>query len=214
MAILLIYPGQRSDPVFLLDILQEAHDQARKDRDQEIADRTKKRVPLDDSTDFVVVDEILAEMHEKKRSASSLAELAGRLSAQCSHNELRPIGDFDRNKDLEGVRLTLEIVSEAQRREWSARSAVAWREYRDASRAGDVLALRVADEKIAQVWRDQVVTCVAKIEGVDGMQATVAESMPGLELAGLLIPLHEAVQYFLTLPPKKALRCGVPAQST
>lgn len=213
MAIVLIYPGQKADPVSLVEILRESHEESRKARALEIEQRTKRRVPLDDSTDFAVVDELLAEMQTEKRSAAKLNGLAQRLSAHTNNNELTPIDEFVVDDNLAGIKITLQIVSEAQRRDWSARSAVAWREYRDASVSQNTMALREADEKIAQIWRDQVCTCVVAIEGIEGLAATIAESMPALELAGLLIPLHNAVQYFLTLPPKKALRCGQPALS-
>jgi hypothetical protein len=55
---------------------------------------------------------------------------------------------------------------------------------------------------------------VVEVAGVEGMKATVAESMPGLTLAGLLAPLYQAARHFLELPVGKAVRCGLPPLST
>ena len=103
------------------------------------------------------------------------------------------------------------MASDSQRRGWAARRSAAWGEWRT---AGDDEARRAADERLCLLYEEMITVCVARVDGLQGMRATVAESLPGLRLAGLLVPFHDAVRYFLELPPGKALRCGRLLQST
>lgn len=216
MPTILIYPGQLGEPVELQSVLREAHEEARKARQTEIDARNKARIPLDDSTRWPDVEEAISglSLAHGARDSLRVAEHARRVLGLVEGNALEPLPEYEPNPELDGIVVTMRIVDDATRRLWSAKTQAAWIAIRDAARAEDALARRDAYARLETVYIEVVCGVVAKLDGVQGMRDTMAESMPGLLLAGLLVPLHTAARHFLELPAKKALRCGLPPQST
>lgn len=213
---LIVHPGELSLPVALTEVLREAHEVAREARAKEIEGRKAKRIPLDDTTNWQEVGEAVAaaSLAHGERDTAKVAEAARLLLVHTEGNALEPLPEYVPAPELAGIVCTFRMVADRDRRGWSARLTAAWRRYRDALVADDPIALRDADEAITAVYEDQVAACVAKLDGIEGLRDSVADSLPGLRLAGLLLPLQRAVGHFLSLPPGKALRCGQPAPST
>lgn len=211
MPAILIYPGQLGEPAPLQSILREAHEGARASRQAEIDARKKARVPLDDSTNWHEVGEAVARasIAHGARDSVAVAAAARDLTALTEGNALEPLGDFVPDPDLDGIVVTMRIVDDATRRLWIAQTQSAWIAIRDAAKADDVMARREAYSRLEAVYEAIIIGVVAKLDGLQGLRDSVAESMPGLRLAGLLVPLHSAARHFLELPPGKALRCGL-----
>jgi hypothetical protein len=207
MAALLLYPGDVGESVSLQAILREAHDAGRAAVVAEIAARIRSNVPLDDSTDWRSVGFISEGLsaaiitHDTSAVNASARAIAGLVSGYT----LADPGEYVDNDEIDGVSVTLRMCSDAQRRGWVARRASAWRAWRDAT---DDEGKRSADERLCVLYEEMITVCLASVTGLQGMRSTLAESLPGLRLAGLLVPFHDAVRYFLELPPGKALRCG------
>lgn len=216
MATILIYPGQQGAPVALLDVLREAHEAARASRQSEIDARKKARVPLDDSTNWQEVGELVARasLAHGERDAPKVAAAARELAAATEGNAIEPLGDFVPPDGLDGIVVTMQVVDDATRRLWTAQTQAAWMSIRDASKGDDVMARREAYDRLERAYETTVVGVVAKLDGLAGLKPTVAESMPALRLAGLLLPLYTAARHFLELPPGKAVRCGLQPLST
>ena len=216
MPTILIYPGQLGEPVALQAVLREAHDEARKARQSEIDARAKARIPLDDSTVWPEVEEAVsaASLAHGARDSVKVAEHARRLVALTEGNALEPIGDYVPSPELDGIVVTMRVVDDATRRLWTAKTQAAWMMIRDSVKRDDVMARREAYDRLEAVYEEVVCGVVAKLDGLQGLRDSVAESMPALRLAGLLVPLHSAARHFLDLPPGKALRCGQQPPST
>jgi hypothetical protein len=216
MPAILIYPGQLGEPVALQAVLKEAHDEARKTRQAEIDARVKARIPLDDSTVWPDVEEAISatSLAHGDRNSAKVAEHARRLVAMTEGNALEPLGEYQPAPELDGIVITMRIVDDATRRLWAAKTQAAWLAIRNAVAGDDVLARRDAYDRLERVYEEVVIGVVAKLEGLQGLRDSVADSMPALRLAGLLVPLHAAARHFLELPPGKALRCGQQPPST
>jgi hypothetical protein len=216
MAPILIYPGQQGEPVALLSVLREAHTAARAARQAEIDARVKARVPLDDSTNWQEASEAIARasLAHGDRDGHKVAAAARDLLSHTENNALEPLGDFVVDHDLDGIVMTMRVVDDATRRLWIAQTQAAWLGIRNAMRGDDVVARREAYDRLERAYETVVVGVVAKLDGLAGLRDTVADSMPALRLAGLLVPLYTAARHFLELPPGKALRCGLLPPST
>jgi hypothetical protein len=190
--------------------LREAHDAARVSRQAEIDARQKARIPLDDSTRWPDVEEAVSavSLAHGARDSVKVAEHARRLLALTDGNAIGPLGDYQPDPELDGIMLTMRVVDDATRRLWTAKTQAAWMSIRSSLKTDDVMTRREAYDRLEAVYEEVIVGVVAKLDGLQGLKATVAESMPALRLAGLLVPLHTAARYFLELPPGKALRCG------
>lgn len=210
MPTILIYPGQRGEPVSLLAVLREAHEAARKARQGEIDARSRARIPLDDSTNWDAVGDIASSIQSAvtAKDSSAAARGARELLAATDGNALEPLPEFTPDNELEGITVTMQIVDDATRRLWNAQTQAAWMAVRDAMRLDDVMARRDAYSRLESAYEAVIVGVVVSLGGLDGLKPTVVESMPALRLAGLLPPLHTAARHFLDLPPGKALRCG------
>jgi hypothetical protein len=211
---LLIHPGQLSEPVMLQDVLAEAHEANRRARDEQIEKRKRERVPLDDTTDWKAVDEIKARIAGLGQDSPALFLAATDLRSHVEGNALEPIGPYQPNPDVDGVKVTFRIVTMAENRMWSAEIQSLWAARRDAFLAGDVVTAQAKLNAIDVVAHRVIAAVVAKLEGVDGFSGDVVEDGDALEAAGLATPLYTACRHFLDLPRGKALRCGVPPQST
>ena len=216
MPALLIYPGTKGTPVPLQDVLREAHDAFREARKIQIEQRRKRRVPLDDSTDWLeakaAVDRVSAAVTERdttkvSREARALAELT-------DGNALEEVGPYEPDPSVDGIVVTMQVVADADRRLWTAETQAAWSRLKEARVAGDHVGAQKALNDMDAVAARVVSAVVVELQGIEGLKATIAESMPGLVLAGLLAPLYAAARHFLELPVGKAVRCGLPPLST
>lgn len=216
MPAILIYPGQQGEPVALLSVLREAHEAARATRQAEIDARKKARVPLDDSTNWQEVGEAVARasLAHGERDSAKVAAAARELVVATDGNAIEPLGDFMPDPDLDGIVVTMRVVDDATRRLWNAQTQAAWIGVRGALAGEDVVARRAAYDRLEAVYEAVILGVVAKLDGLQGLRDTVAESMPALRLAGLLVPLYTAARHFLELPSGKALRCGLQQPST
>lgn len=212
---LLVYPGQRSQPASLRAVLEAAHNETRKARQDDIAARTKAGIPLDDETAWPVVDGIVASIADAKakQDSAALARLGGELVRATSGNALVDVGEFAAPEGIDGVVITCVVLSQAQRLDMMATLADAWAALAELERAGaSTSARRVAEEAVLAA---QVAVCRAVIVEVGGVSVPEgADLWEGVRLAGLLGVFFAAARYFLQLPPGKALRCGLPSSST
>jgi hypothetical protein len=214
---MLIYPGTKGAPVALQSVLRESHDALRVARARQIETRQKRRVPLDDSTDWQAVGEGVASVSlaHGERDSAAIAKAARELVEMTEGHALEPIGDYEPDAALDGIIVTMAVVADADRRMWSAETAAAWDRVRAARVAGDLIAAQNALNDLDTIASKVVGAVVVDISGaVDLEGKTVVEAMPALVLAGLLAPLYQAARYFLDLPAPKAVRCGLPPQST
>lgn len=211
---LLIYPGTRGAPVALQDVLKEAHEAHRSARQAQIDARTKRRVPLDDSTDWQAVIDKREPLIEAitKRDTVKVAEKARAIVELTEGNALEPLGDYEPDPAIDGITVTMQVVADADRRMWQAETAACWERVRAAS---DPVARQTALNELDAIAAKVVAAVVVEIGGaIDLDGKSVSDAMPALVLAGLLSPLYQAARYFLELPAPKAVRCGQPLPST
>lgn len=216
MPALLIYPGTKGTPVPLQDVLREAHEAYREARAKQIETRKKRRVPLDDSTDWAQVTEAVAgvSLALTEKDSAKIAREARALAELTDGNALEEVGPYEPDPALEGIQITMQVVADADRRLWNAETQAQWARVRECRVAGDLVGAQAALNALDAIAAKVVAAVVVEVAGVEGMKATVAESMPGLVLAGLLPALYGAARHFLELPVGKAVRCGLPPQST
>lgn len=212
---LLLFPGQLSAPVRLLDVLREAHEAARKTRADELAARAKAGAPVDDETRWPVVSGIVAAIGDAsgKQDSAALARLGADLQRATAGNALEPIGDFVGPEGVDDLVVVFRVVSAADRLNANARLGDAWQTVVALEREGaPMVDRRLADERVLQAQLSICRETIAEVRGVD--VPADADVWEGLRLAGLLPWLLMAARHFLTLPPGKALRCGLPSSST
>lgn len=216
MPALLIYPGTRGTPVPLQDVLREAHEAYRDARKAQIEARRKRRVPLDDSTDWTeakaTADRLAAALTE--RDSATVARESRILAELTDGHALEEVGPYEPDPALDGIVVTMQVVADADRRLWNAETQAQWARVRECRVDGDMVGAQQALNALDAIAARVVSAIVVEVQGVEGMKATVAESMPGLVLAGLLAPLYQAARHFLELPVGKAVRCGLQQQST
>lgn len=214
MPTLLIYPGTRGASVALQDVLREAHEAMREQRARVIEARKKKRVPLDDDTDWQAVIDKREPLIEAitKRDTGKVEQKAMELLALVAGHELAPIDEYEPDPALDGIMVTMQVLADADRRMWSAETTAAWKRVEVAA---DPVAKQEALNTLDAIAAKVVASVVVEIGGtVDLEGKSVSDAMPALVLAGLLAPLYQAARYFLELPAPKAVRCGLPPQST
>lgn len=216
MPALLIYPGTKGTPVPLQDVLREAHEAYREARAKQIEARKKRRVPLDDSTDWAQVTEAVAgvSLALSEKDSAKIAREARALAEMTDGNALEEVGPYEPDPALDGIVVTMQVVADAERRLWNAETQAQWARVRECRVAGDLVGAQGALNALDAIAAKVVAAIVVEMQGVEGMKTTVAESMPGLVLAGLLAPLYQAARHFLELPVGKAVRCGLPPLST
>jgi len=214
MPTLLIYPGTRGASVALQDVLREAHEAMREQRARVIEARKKKRVPLDDDTDWQAVIDKREPLIEAitKRDTGKVEQKAMELLALVAGHELAPIDEYEPDPALDGIMVTMQVLADADRRMWSAETTAAWKRVEVAA---DPVAKQEALNTLDAIAAKVVASVVVEIGGtVDLEGKSVSDAMPALVLAGLLAPLYQAARYFLELPAPKAVRCGQPLPST
>lgn len=212
---LLIYPGTHGAPVPLQDVLREAHEAFREARAKQIETRKKRRVPLDDTTDWDVVTEAVAatSVALSVRDSSKIARLCREMLEATEGNSLEEVGPYEPDPALEGIQITMQVVADAERRMWNAETAAAWARVRESRMAGDMVEAQKALNELDAIAGRVVAAVVVDITGaIDLAGKSVADAMPALVLAGFLAPLYTAARHFLDLPVPKAVRCGLPPQ--
>jgi hypothetical protein len=143
-----------------------------------------------------------------------VARLAKEIVDAVEDHTLEPLGEYEPSPDLDGIMVQMQIVSDEDRRRHNARVAAAWSAVDRARQSGDEVAIAEALSALDAACAALVVAVVVRLDGVQGLAGSVAESMPALVLAGLLGPLYAAARHFLDLPPGKAVRCGQRQPST
>ena len=212
---MLIYPGTRGAPVALQAVLREAHDALRDARARQIEGRKKRRVPLDDSTDWQAVADGVASVSlaHGERDSVKVARAARELVELSEGNALEPIGEYEPDAALDNITITMQVVADAERRMWNAETAAAWARVRESRMAGDMVEAQKALNELDAIAGRVVAAVVVDITGaIDLAGKSVADAMPALVLAGFLAPLYTAARHFLDLPVPKAVRCGLPPQ--
>lgn len=212
---LLVFPGQRSQPAPLVDILREAHELARAARATEVEQRTKAGIPLDDSTVWPVVDGILGALDDarEKQDSATLARLGGDLARATAGNALAELPAFVPPEGVDGVTVTMQVIAQAERLDLNAALGDAWSALLAAERADASMSTRrAADEAVLQAQLAIVRRVVIDVRGLEAPEG--CDLWEGVRLAGLLPAFYGAARHFLALPPGKALRCGLPSSST
>lgn len=212
---LLVFPGQRSQPAPLVDILREAHELARASRAAEVEQRTKAGIPLDDSTAWPVVDGILGALSDARarQDSATLARLGGDLARATSGNALVELPAFVPPEGIDGVMVTMQVIAQAERLDLNAALGDAWSALLAAERADASMSTkRAADEAVLQAQLAIVRRVVVDVRGLEAPEG--CDLWEGVRLAGLLPAFYSAARHFLALPPGKALRCGLPSSST
>jgi hypothetical protein len=149
-----------------------------------------------------------------ERDSAKIAREARALAEATDGNALEEVGPYEPDPALDGIVIMMQVVSDSDRRRWNAETQAQWQRVRECRIAGDLVAAQEALIALDDIAAKVVGAVVIEVRGVEGLKATVAESMPGLVLAGLLAPLYTAARHFLELPPGKAVRCGLPPLST
>ena len=151
-----------------------------------------------------------------KKDGPAVGVSAQTILHSTAGNALSDPGEFKAPEgiDLEGIMVRFRVVTEGQRKKWTAAAAMAARAYRDALVAKDTVAMMSADEKIAEVYADCICAVLESIDGVDGLKPDLRDNVEAFRAVGLFSPLYRACDYFLELPPGKALRCGLPRPLT
>lgn len=211
---LLVYAGELSDLVLLDDVLREAHEQSKQMRDLLIADRTRRRIPLDDSTDWLAVGDTISKIQESKADSAKLFLLACELRDQTEGNAIEPLGEYESLELVKGIKVQFKMISAAQARILQAELQNIFRKKRDAYKSEDSLKIAEVENELEAACGKYVSTLVNKIEGIDLGGKSIEESIDALIGDNLLAFLFSACRYFLSLPRKKALRCGAAQQST
>jgi hypothetical protein len=212
---LLVFPGQRAQPAPLRAVLEAAWNEARRARADEIAARIKAGVPLDDETAWPTVERIAAAIAESKQKQDSagLARLAGELLQATAGHALVELGEFVAPEGIDGLVITCAVLSQAERLDLMAALADAWAALAELERQdASATARRAADEAVVAAQLAIVRKVIVHLGGIDVPEGV--DLWEGVRLAGLLGPLFSAARWFLTLPPGKALRCGLPSSST
>lgn len=212
---LLVFPGQRSQPAPLVDILREAHELARAARATELEARRKAGIPLDDSTAWPVVDGILGALDDarEKQDSATLARLGGDLARATAGNALIELPAFVTPDGVDGVTVTMQVISQADRLDLNAALGDAWSALLVAERADASMSTkRAADEAVLQAQLAIVRRVIVDVRGLEAPEGY--DLWEGVRLAGLLSAFYSAARHFLSLPPGKALRCGLPSSST
>jgi hypothetical protein len=214
---LIVYPGETSpEPADLQTVLREQHEALSKARLLEIEQRKKGGIPLDDKTSWPAVEEAVsaASVAHGARDSVAVNAAALKLMQLTAGNALEPLPPYEDDPRLDGIRLIFRMPSQDDRLRWSSRMMKHIRAQRRCITEGDDDGLVEARLAYERVHIDQVVACVDRIDGIDGLKATVAESIEGLRNSQILVPIINAVTQFLELAPEKALRCGLPPLST
>ena len=221
---LLLLAGQVGPWTGLQDARREVHEAIRAERAAAIAERTARRTPLDDSTDWralgATADDLVACV--QRHETASVRAIAVDVLAATS-GAIVPLEAYEHDPELEGIRVRCRVLSEARRRVLAAELDMAITGA--AQRGADVLAALEADEAGIAAIAVYVGESLAGLEGVyacgDGDGTVTPVSLPldgaaidGLRRTGLLTILFVACRAFQGLSAKKALRFGQPVPST
>ena len=159
MPALLIYPGTKGTPVPLQDVLREAHEAYRDARKAQIETRKKRRVPLDDSTDWAQVTEAVAgvSLALSERDSAKIAREARALAEMTDANALEEVGPYEPDPALDGIVVTMQVVADADRRLWNAETQAQWARVRECRVAGDLVGAQAALNALDAIDRKSVV---------------------------------------------------------
>lgn len=219
---LYLLAGQMGPWVALCDARREAHEILRADRAADIAARKTRGTPLDDATNW---DEIapLGPALAAALGANDtvkVREIAATLQSS-TRGALLPVPEYEEDHALDGIRIRLRVLSEAQKRVLDADvdAAIA---RRDVTMTMSTF-IRTDEEAHAAIGT-YVTAALVSIEGVsvvndEGIEVPLATPLDErgvdvLRKAGVLGAVYAVAHAFQGLPAKKALRFGLPLPST
>ncbi len=203
MRLVLLYPGSKSEPVKLQDVMRESHEAFAAGVALEIERRQKLGVPLDDATDWDAVD------------VAVKAKDGPKVAALVSGNTLRPVPAYDPTEGYDDVVVRFVALSESQRRDLSLAVALASDDLDKARVAGDIPGVRAADERLDQARGAFVraAICSLFISGVS-LEGIDADDLEAVRASGLLVDLYVAARDYQRLSPGKGGRFGSRPLST
>lgn len=217
MARLLLYPGQLGPLVDLQAFLKDAHEDARAQRDRDIAERKEQGATASEHADTVAA-QAAAQAAVNAGAAGNEAGMRKALDdAQraLGASALEPVPAFKAMEEIEGISVVFRVLSERDRRTLSGAvmSAVEGEHASMAARVQAVSDARadVVRVAVAEVHGLETLAGPLTIRAVDGVLA--ADDLEALKVAGLHGVLYDAAITFQVLPAKKGVRFGQPAGS-
>lgn len=159
---------------------------------------------------LLLLTDVLREQHEEHRKRVQKDQALRKASGAPLTDDGSPppvIDEYEAPEHLDGVQVVFRVVSDSDRQRLFGLVRQA---------AGDGEAMQKAFREVLQCVL-QAIQCGDEVHAAFGDETAEAWSKGFLQLLAdnmLLVPLSDAALHFLSLPPKKALRCGQPAQLT
>lgn len=216
MSRLLLYPGEVGPLVDLQAFLRDAHEDARDQRDRDIADRKANSVAVSEHADTVTAQaKAQAAVNagaagDEPGMRKALAEAVAALGTPA----LEPFPAYQPMPEIEGIKVRFRVLSERDRR--AALAAVM-------SAADSDLPMTERAQVVSDARANFVRVAVAEVHGLENMSGPIviesdggalrAPDVEALRIAGLHGVLYDAAVTFQVLPAKKGVRFGQPAGS-
>ena len=215
----LAVPGTMGPLVLLQDAMRERHEQDREAIAKRIAFRKANGAGPDERTDFAkVTAAALALVKAAEGGESALVRTIAIDVLEKTAPALAPLPEFEPVEAVEGMAVRFRILSESRRRllqaELDAANAAT-----AAHPVGSPEWVRL-DEAALAIVRTLLSETVAELhyDSALGTRVVAKEIDHGLfealRHADAMLPLYRCAIAFQDLPPKKALRFGLPPQST
>jgi hypothetical protein len=217
LARLLLYPGQLGPLVDLQAFLRDAHEDARAQRDREIAERKEQGAAASEHADTVAA-QAAAQAAVNAGAAGNEAGMRKALddaARALGSSALEPFPAYKAMEEIEGISVVFRVLSERDRRTLSGAvmSAV---ESAHGSMTDRIQAVSDARAEVVRV-------AVAEVHGLETMAGPFViradngklsdTDLEALKVAGLHGVLYDAAITFQVLPAKKGVRFGQPAGS-
>lgn len=220
----LIFPGSKSELVSLQAVLRESHEAQQAGRAQEIAERTKLSIPLDDATDWnAVALQITALGCLPERDSKAVAELAAKLHASVAGHALLALPDYEPVAGYDDVLLRFRGLADSAVQDHMLTVGLAHREAEAASKIEDPTArakgVRLANEARDQAFLAFIADAVCEVRCGEQVAGSGASGLTQLELeairaTGLMVPIYLAARDYQRLSPGKGSRFGSAPPST
>jgi hypothetical protein len=195
--LVLIRPGAVSDWVPLQAVLREAHEARQQEVKNEIEQRRKRGVPLDDNTDWAAVKQAA-----EKGDSALVAQLV-------SGNALELLEDYAPVEGYDQVLLRFVAISEARRRALSFRVAAAQDAVAAATRKATSEEILKACEERDAAYGALVLAAVAAVDVAgEKIEQIGSEHLEALGASQLLTNVYVAAREYQRLSPGKGQRFG------
>lgn len=211
---ILMNAGQNGPRVRLVDCMKDIHAQAQLDMQKKIDERVKNKIPLDDSVNWDDVCELQKKLTEAISIDDSVrVNEAARKMVEHTSGALAPVPKLEIPEGAEDVELVFKVLSYERKNALSAIDSECWAKVRAARKDGDDKSLVLAIGEVMKSRTGFLLEAVESVFGIEGHEKMTPGLADGLARAGLLSVIYEAALYFQDLPPKKALRFGIPRES-